>query len=77
MAVSLRMRTIEVTDSSQVGALLNNATLGPDGKVRASPHERSRYPSVQRSTRIMAAATELHRSAHARARSGVLASRLQ
>ncbi len=69
--------TIYVTDSSQLGALLNNATLGPDGKVRASPHERSRYPSVQRSTRTMAAATELHRSADARARSGVLASRLQ
>ncbi len=67
--------TIYVTDSSQLGALLNNATLGPDGKVRLSPHERSRNPSMQGSRRTMA--TELHRSADARARSGVLASRLQ
>jgi len=66
---------IEVTDSSQLGAMLNNATLGPDGKVRISPHGRSHNPSAQGSTRTMA--TELHRSADARAKSGVLASRLQ
>jgi hypothetical protein len=66
---------IHVTDSSQLGALLNNATLGPDGKVRLSPHERSRNPAVQGSTRTVAA--ELHRSADAGARSGLLASRLQ
>jgi FecR protein len=68
---------IEVTDSSQLGSLLNNATLGPDGKVRISPQGRSRNPSVQASTRMMAAKTELHRSVDARARSGVLASRFQ
>ena len=68
---------VEVTDSSQLGSLLNNATLGPDGKVRISPQGRSRNPSVQASTRMMAAKTELHRSVDARARSGVLASRFQ
>ena len=69
--------TIHVTDSSQLGSLLNNATLGPDGKVRISPQGRSRNPSVQASTRMMAAKTELHRSVDARARSGVLATHLQ
>jgi hypothetical protein len=68
---------IEVTDSSQLGALLNDATPGADSKVRISPHGRSRNPSVQGSTRNVAAVTELHRSADARAKSGVLASRLQ
>jgi hypothetical protein len=67
--------TIYVTDSSQLGALLNNAALGPDGKVRVSPHERSRNRSAQNSTRTMVA--ELHRSAGARAGSGVLAPRSQ
>jgi hypothetical protein len=67
--------TIHVTDSSQLGALLNNSTLGPDGKVRVSPHERTRNPFVRGSTRTMAA--ELHRSVDARARSAVLTSRLQ
>jgi hypothetical protein len=33
--------TIHVTDSSQLGALLNNSNLGPDGKVRVSPHGRA------------------------------------
>lgn len=66
---------IEVTDTSQLAALLNNSTLGPDGKVRVSPHERSRNASVQRSTRTIPA--EPHRSVDAKARSGVLASRLQ
>jgi len=68
---------IEMTDSSQLGALLNDATPGADGKVHISPHGRSRNPSVQGSTRNVAAATELHRSADARAKSGVLASRLR
>jgi hypothetical protein len=68
---------IEVTDSSQLGSLLNNATLGPDGKARISPQGRSRNPSVQASTQMMAAKTELHRSVDAKARSGVLASRFQ
>ena len=67
--------TIYVTDSSQLGALLNNATLAPDGKMRILPRERSRNPSVQGSTRTMAA--EFHRSVDAKARSSVLASRLQ
>jgi len=66
---------IYVTDSSQLGALLNNATPSSNGKVRMSPVTRSRNPSMQGSTRTMAAA--LHRSADARARSGVLASRIQ
>src|SRR4029077_3463155 len=52
--------TIYVTDSSQLGSLLNNATLGPDGKVRISPHGRSHNQSMQGVTRTMAA--ELHRS---------------
>ena len=47
--------TIHVTDSSQLGSLLNNATLGPDGKVRVLPHERTRNPSVRGSTRTIAA----------------------
>jgi len=68
---------IHVTDSSQLSSLLNNATPGPNGKVRVSPVTRSRNPSVQGSTRTMAAATALHRSADARVRSGVLASRIQ
>ena len=67
--------TIYVTDSSQLGALLNNATLAPDGKMRILPRERSRNPSVQGSTRTMAA--ELHRSVDTKARSSVLVSRLQ
>ncbi|PYI42538.1 MAG: hypothetical protein DMC57_06050, partial [Verrucomicrobia bacterium] len=67
--------TIHVTDSSQLGSLLNNATLGPDGKVRVLPHERTHNPSVRGSTRTIAA--ELHRSVDARARLGVLASRFQ
>src|SRR5438477_8100531 len=70
-----RGRTIHVTDNSQLGSLLNNATLGPDGKVRVLPHERIRNPSVRGSTRTIAA--ELHRSVDARARLGVLASRFQ
>jgi len=69
--------TIYVTDSSQLEALLNNATLGPDGKVRISPHERSRNESVRGSTRTMAAAAQLHRSVDAKARSAVLAFRSQ
>jgi filamentous hemagglutinin len=69
--------TIHVTESSQLGSLLNNATLGPDGKVRISPQGRSRNPSVQASTRMMAAKSELHRSVDAKARSGALASRSQ
>ena len=68
---------IHVTDSSQLSSLLDNAIPGPNGKIRVSPDGRSRNPSVQGSTRTMAAATALHRSADARARSGVLASRLQ
>jgi hypothetical protein len=67
--------TIHVADSSQLGALLTNAILGPDGKVHVSPYERSRNESVRGSTRIMAA--DLHRSVDAKARSGALASRLQ
>ena len=67
--------TIHVTDSSQLGSLLNNVTLGPDGKVRVLPHERTGNPSVRGSTRTIAA--ELHRSVDARARLGVLASRFQ
>ena len=70
-----RAPAIEVTDSSQLGALLNNATLGPDGKVRISPPGHSRNPSVHGSTRTMAA--ELHRSVDAKARSSVLAFRSQ
>jgi len=69
--------TIHVTDSSQLASLLNNAAVGPDGKVHISPHGRSRNPSVQGSTRTVAAVTALHRSVDARARSGVLASRIQ
>ena len=65
---------IEVTDTSQLAALLNNTTLGPNGKVRISPHGRSRHPSVQGGTRTIAA--EPHRSVDAKARSAV-ASRLQ
>jgi hypothetical protein len=67
--------TIHVTDSSQLAFLLNNATLGPGGKVRISPQERTRNPSARGSTRTMA--SELHRSVDARARSAVLTSRLQ
>ena len=67
--------TIYVADSSQLGALLNKATLAPDGKMRILPRERSRNPSVQGSTRTMAA--EFHRSVDAKARSSVLASRSQ
>jgi hypothetical protein len=70
-----RAPAIEVTDSSQLGTLLNNATLGPDGKVRISPPGHSRNPSVHGSTRTMAA--ELHRSVDAKARSSVLAFRSQ
>ena len=66
---------IEVADSSQLGALLNNAILGSDGKVHVSPHGRSRNESVRGRTRIMAA--DLHRSVDAQARSGALASRSQ
>ena len=66
---------IHVTDSSQLSSLLDNAIPGPNGKVRVSPVTRSRNPSMQGSRRTMAA--ELHRSADARTRSGVLASRLQ
>jgi hypothetical protein len=66
---------IHVTDSSQLGALLDNATPGPNGKVRVSPVARSRNAPVQGSTRTTVA--ELHRSVDAKARSGVLASRLQ
>ena len=66
---------IEVADSSQLGALLNNATLGPDGKVRISPNQRNRNLSVQGSRRTVAA--EPHRSVDVKARSAVLASRLQ
>jgi hypothetical protein len=68
---------IRVADSSQLGALLNNATVGLDGKVRVSPHGRSRNASAQASTGMTAAKTELHRSADARARSGASAFRLQ
>jgi hypothetical protein len=67
--------TFHVTDSSQLGALLNNSTLGPDGKVRVSPHGRSRNQFMPGGTRTMAA--ELHRSVDTKAGSGVLASRLQ
>ena len=66
---------IHVTDSSQLSSLLDNATPGPNGKVRVSPVTRSRNAPVQGSTRTMAA--ELHRSVAAKARSGVLESRLQ
>ncbi len=66
---------IHVTDSSQLSSLLDNATPGPNGKVRVSPVTRSRNAPVQGSTRTMAA--KLHRSVAAKARSGVLASRLQ
>ena len=66
---------IHVTDSSQLSSLLDNATPGPNGKVRVSPVTRNRNAPVQGSTRAMAA--ELHRSVAAKARSGVLASRLQ
>ena len=66
---------IEVADSSQLGGLLNNGTLGPDGKVRISPNQRNRNLSVQGSRRTIAA--EPHRSVDAKARSAVLASRLQ
>ena len=66
---------IYVTDSSQLGSLLNNATLGPDGKMRILPNGRSRNESVRGSTRTVVA--ELHRSVDARARSGALGSRLQ
>jgi len=55
--------------------LLNNATLGPDGKMRILPNGRSRNESVRGSTRTVVA--ELHRSVDARARSGALGSRLQ
>jgi hypothetical protein len=65
---------IQVADSSQLAALLDNATPGSDGKVRVSPHERSRSRSVRGSTRTMVA--ESHRSADSKARSAVLASRL-
>ena len=67
---------INVSDSGQLLSLLDGATPGPNGKVRVSPVTRSRNAAVQASTRTMAA-TELHRSVDARARSGVLASRLQ
>jgi hypothetical protein len=66
---------IEVTDTSQLAALLNNGTLGPDRKVRISPNPRNRNLSVQGNRRTIAA--EPHRSVDAKARSGVLASRLQ
>jgi len=66
---------IHVTDSSQLSSLLDNAAPGPNGKVRVSPVTRSSNAPVQGSTRTTAA--ELHRSADARARSGVPASRLQ
>ena len=66
---------IHVTDSSQLSSLLDDAVVGPSGKIRISPDGRSRNQSVQGSTRTMAA--ELHRSADAKARSGVLASRFQ
>jgi hypothetical protein len=66
---------IHVTDSSQLSSLLDNATPGPNGKVRVSPDGRSRNQSVRGSTRTMVA--ELHRSVDAKARSGVLASRFQ
>src|SRR5436190_5325270 len=65
---------IHVTDSSQLSSLLDNASPGPNGKVRVSPVTRSRNAPVQGSTRTMGA--ELHRSVAAKARSGVLASRL-
>jgi hypothetical protein len=67
--------TIHVTDSSQLGALLNNSTLGPDGRVRVSPQGRSPNQSMQGATRTKAA--ELHRSVDVKARSGALASRSQ
>jgi hypothetical protein len=66
---------INVSDSGQLLSLLDGATPGPNGKVRVSPVTRSRNAAVQGSTRTMAA--ELHRSVDAKARSGVLASRLQ
>src|SRR5205809_3085935 len=66
---------IHLTDSSQLSSLLDNATPSPNGKVRVSPVTRNRNAPVQGSTRAMAA--ELHRSVAAKARSGVLASRLQ
>ena len=66
---------IRVTDSSQLSSLLDNATPGPNGKVRVSPVTRSHNAPVRGSTRTMVA--ELHRSVDAKARSGVLASRLQ
>jgi FecR protein len=68
---------IHVTDSSELVSLLNNATLRPDGKVRISRHAASRTPSIQGSRRSVAAATDLHRSADASARSGAPAFRLQ
>src|SRR5438067_10789722 len=66
---------IHVTDSSQLSSLLDNAAPGPNGKIRISPNGRSHNQSVRGSTRTMAA--ELHRSADAKARSGVLATHLQ
>jgi len=66
---------INVSDSGQLLSLLDGATLGPNGKVHVSPVTRGRNAPVQGSTRTMVA--ELHRSADARARSSVPASRLQ
>src|SRR5205823_8608937 len=66
---------INVSDSGQLLSLLDGATLGPNGKVHVSPVTLGRNAPVQGSTRTMVA--ELHRSADARARSSVPASRLQ
>src|SRR5439155_12654550 len=66
---------IHVTDSSQLSSLLDNASPGPNGKIRISPNGRSHNQSVRGSTRTMAA--ELHRSVDAKARSGVLATHLE
>jgi len=70
-----RVPAIRVSDSSQLASLLDNAAPSPNGKVRISPHGRSRNQSMQGGTRTRPA--EIHRSVDARARSGVLASRFQ
>jgi hypothetical protein len=69
---------IYIADSSRLASMLNNAALGPDGKVHVSANERTRKPSMQGSTAsTRTAAAELHRSADPRARLAMLTSRLQ
>jgi FecR protein len=66
---------IHVTDSSELAALLDNATPGSTGKVRVSPHQHSRSSFVRGSTRISAA--QFQRTAESKVKSAALASRLQ